>query len=77
MLEVLMDNDTRCRYFFRIYKNCEEIWAGYLLHDEAWSLIRMAKNANSVSYECNKGNISSKSDEYQSLLSILEISNLY
>lgn len=79
-----MNNDTRCRYFFKFFKNDEAFWSGYLLHDEAWCLLNEAwkvfannKNGIKVHYELEKGNINNKSDNYENLLLEFKISKLY
>lgn len=36
-------SDNRLRYFHIVYKEDEKIYEGFLLHDEAWSLLKLIK----------------------------------
>jgi len=50
--------DNRVRYFHIVYKEDKKIYEGFLLHDEAWSLLNLIK-AKKVSIT-NTGKTSQK-----------------
>lgn len=63
-----MNNDSRCRYYHSISINNNIIWSGYLLHEEAWTIIqKMSVNNPLVSFVCYENKISNVSDKYNEL----------
>lgn len=57
--------DTRCRYFHSIMVDKQVLWEGFLLHDEAWSILKKLSNKHPlVSIICNEKQISQKSDTF-------------
>lgn len=67
-----INTDTRVRYFFSIFQNDSIIWEGYLLHDEAWSLL---KHTSTISY--NPNNTQLKSSNIEELFKKLNINKFY
>jgi hypothetical protein len=68
----IINTDTRVRYFFSIFIKDILVWQGFLLHDEAWSILKFT---SSISY--NKNNTQLKSSNTEELFNILKINKFY